>query len=67
MNAPSYPLRHVSIRVPWHDQGWNGSVCNQPRRNTACLKLVNIAESKVEVDEEAMRGRSLKDVDPARF
>ena len=19
-----YPLRHVSIRVPWHDLGWDG-------------------------------------------
>ena len=23
-----YPIRHISIRVPWHDNGWNGSVCN---------------------------------------
>lgn len=67
MKALAYPLRHVSIRVPWHDNGWGGTVCNQPRQNTACLKLVNIAESKVEADEEAMRGQSLKDMDPARF
>jgi hypothetical protein len=67
MKALAYPLRHVSIRVPWHDSGWNGTVCNQPRQNTACLKLVNIAESKVEADEEAVRGQSLKDMDPARF
>ena len=67
MKAFAYPLRHVSIRVPWHDSGWNGTVCKQPRQNTACLKLVNIAESKVEVDEEAVRGQSLKDMDPARF
>jgi hypothetical protein len=67
MKGFTYPLRHVSIRVPWHDSGWNGMVCNQPRQNTACLKLVNIAESKVELDEEAVRGQSLQDMDPARF
>jgi hypothetical protein len=67
VKALAYPLRHVSIRVPWHDNGWNGTVCNQPRHNTACLKLVNIAESKVEANEEAMRGQSLKDMDHARF
>ncbi len=67
MKGIAYPLRHVSIRVPWHDDGWGGTVCNQPRHNTACLKLVNIAESKVEADEEQIRGQSLKGMDPARF
>ena len=67
MNGNSYPLRHISIRVPWHDNGWNGTVCNQPRQNTACLKLVNIAESKVEADEDAVRGQSLRDMTPSDF
>lgn len=67
MTALSFPLRHVSIRVPWHDNSWNGTICNQPRYNTACLKLMNIAESKVEADEETVRGQSLKDMEPARF
>ena len=67
MKDLAYPLRHVSIRVPWHDNGWNGTVCNQPRQNTACLKLVNIAESKVEADEDVVRGKSLKDMDPLCF
>lgn len=67
MSTLTYPLRHVSIRVPWHDNGWNGTVCTQPRHNTACLKLVNIAESKVEADEEKVRGQSLKDMNPADF
>lgn len=67
MSSLKYPLRHVSIRVPWHDGGWNGTVCGQPRRNTACLKLVNIAESKVEADEELIKGQSLHGMDPSRF
>ena len=46
----SHPLQHISIRVPWHDNGWNGTVCQHPKHNSACLKLKNIAESK---DEEA--------------
>ena len=29
----NYPLRHISIRVPWHDTGWNGSVCAAPQLN----------------------------------
>ena len=44
MSDLSYPLRHISVRVPWHDNGWNGSVCKDPRFNTACLKLKNISD-----------------------
>jgi hypothetical protein len=57
----NYPLRHLSIRVPWHDAGWNGTVCQSPKRNTACLKLVNIADSKDEAAEENVAGRALND------
>ena len=35
----NYPLKHISIRVPWHDTGWDGRVCAAPRLNGACLKL----------------------------
>ncbi len=59
MNAP---LRHISIRVPWHDNGWNGTVCCGPKLNTACLKLKNIAENKDDEAEEAVAGRSLHDL-----
>jgi hypothetical protein len=26
------PLRHISIRVPWHDDGWRGTVCTKPEQ-----------------------------------
>jgi hypothetical protein len=67
MSPIQFPLRHVSIRVPWHDAAWNGSVCNQPRHNTACLKLVNIAANKVEADEEKIAGKSLEGLGPEKF
>jgi len=63
----AYPLRHISIRVPWHDSGWVGSVCNSPSHNTACVKLINIAAGKDDAREDAVAGRSLKDVEPAAF
>lgn len=63
----SFPMRHVSIRVPWHDSGWGGTVCLKPKHNTSCLKLVNIADSKSEEAEEAIAGQSLKDMNFAKF
>jgi hypothetical protein len=57
-----YPLRHVSIRVPWHDSGWDGRVCAKPRLNGACLKLTRIGEARDDAAEEAVAGMSLKDL-----
>src|SRR4051812_16760988 len=62
MASISYPLRHISIRVPWHTGGWNGTVCERPKFNTACLKLKGIAEAKDEDAEEAVQGQSIEDL-----
>jgi ATP-dependent exoDNAse (exonuclease V) alpha subunit len=58
--SQNYPLRHISIRVPWHDDGWRGTVCKSPKLNTACLKLPRIAETKNEDAENEVAGQSLK-------
>lgn len=58
----NYPLRHVSIRVPWHDTAWDGRVCAQPRLNGACLKLKRISQTRDDAAEEAVAGQLLKDL-----
>lgn len=55
-------LRHVSIRVPWHDSGWSGKICENPRLNSACLKLDNIARNRNDELEAELAGRSVKDL-----
>ena len=62
--ARRLPVRHLSIRVPWHDAGWAGSVCNRPSANTACRVLQRIAESKNDAAEECVKGESLADLSP---
>jgi len=37
--------RHITVRVPWHDAGWSGTVCTSPSANTSCLVLARIASS----------------------
>lgn len=39
-------MKHISIRVPWHDNKWNGTVCNCPKGNPFCLMLKNICDAK---------------------
>ncbi|MEN6426179.1 MAG: AAA family ATPase [Phycisphaerales bacterium] len=58
----SYPLRHVSIRVPWHDSGWDGRVCQDPCLNGACLKLKRIGQNRNDDAERDMAGQLLKDL-----
>jgi hypothetical protein len=67
MNPANFPVRHISIRVPWHDKRWSGTVCQHPRNNTACIRLKNISDNKDDDHEESLAGRSLKDLEPDDF
>jgi hypothetical protein len=51
-----HPLRHVSIRIPWHDAGWTGSICTSPAENDACLVLSRIRRDRDEVEETRCSG-----------
>jgi hypothetical protein len=56
------PLRHLSARVPWHDAGWDGTVCRAPRLNSSCLALNRIGSTKDETSEERYAGQVLSDI-----
>ena len=57
-----YPLRHLSVRVPWHDDGWRGTVCKYPSLNGACTKIKRIGREKSDAVEVAIAGRSFNDL-----
>ncbi|XVJ60006.1 MAG: AAA family ATPase [Tepidisphaera sp.] len=57
-----YPLRHISIRVPWHDAGWAGVVCSAPHLNGACAKLKRVAATKRDDVEVRVAGKSLNEL-----
>lgn len=48
--------QHLSIRVPWKDNGYSGLVCNKPCYNNACLRLKNIADSRNDEAETRLAG-----------
>lgn len=52
--------QHISIRVPWKDNGYTGLVCEKPCYNTACMRLKNIAENKDDEFESTLAGQSIK-------
>jgi hypothetical protein len=57
--ATRLPLRHISVGVPWHDNGWNGTVSNHPKENAACLVLDQIRETRDDEKEAKNSGRSI--------
>ena len=65
--AQAFPLRHVSIRVPWHDTAWDGRVCALPHLNDSCLKLKRIAADKDELAEKLMAGHSLNEIPQGKW
>lgn len=30
-------INHLSLRIAWHDDGWNGRVCQDPKANIYCI------------------------------
>lgn len=48
--------RHISVRIPWKDNGYDGRVCDKPCFNNACLRLKNIAESRDDELEKGLAG-----------
>jgi len=65
--ARTLPTRHLSIRVPWHDSGWAGTVCAQPLANTACLALVNIGTKRDDAHEQTCAGQRIDQLDESQW
>ena len=63
--ARRLPPHHVTIRVPWHDGGWTGSVCARPLDNTSCLILPRIGEGRRDDVEARCAGQRLDKLDRA--
>ncbi len=59
------PPRHVSIRVPWHDD-WRGTICRRPIEDSACLILERIGKTRDDKQEEADAGRRWDELPPER-
>ncbi|MCV9933029.1 ATP-dependent RecD-like DNA helicase [Flavobacterium sp. LS1R47] len=49
--------KHLSIRIAWHDNKWNGTVCNHPAQNTYCKHLPRILSEKNDTVEEQNAGK----------
>ena len=62
VGARPLPPHHITIRVPWHDGGWTGRVCERPLDNTSCLILPRIGEGRRDQDETRCAGQRLDEI-----
>lgn len=68
---------HISARLAWHDSGWNGCVCINPKQNVSCLVHEHIRDSRDDEFENKNAGKRFKEIkidnlppcsrDPASF
>jgi AAA domain/UvrD-like helicase C-terminal domain len=66
-NAKQLPLRHLSLRVPWHDSGWNGTICRNPSQNSSCLILPHIRETRQDTSEIQLAGTEWQKLEQAQW
>jgi hypothetical protein len=55
-------MHHITMRVPWHDSGWSGSICANPLGNTSCPILPLVGTNKDDQAEAKCAGRRLSEL-----
>ena len=56
-------LKHLSVRLTWHDRGWNGESCEDPEGNLSCRQDANVFIHKTKA---VVNGRCYTDVKKAK-
>lgn len=60
----SLPTQHLTVRVPWHDSGWEGNICQQCCANSSCTVLPRISTERDDTFETEHAGESIEDLPP---
>lgn len=45
------PMRHFTLRVAWHDSGWNGHICKDPEGNRYCSGYHSLLSERLRIDK----------------
>ncbi|MDY7040427.1 MAG: ATP-dependent RecD-like DNA helicase [Chloroflexota bacterium] len=53
---------HLSARLAWHDNGWNGCICQAPHLNASCIVQEQIRDGRDDELERAHAGVPLADL-----
>lgn len=61
---------HLTLRLAWHNDGWNGHICKKPEENTYCVGCASypgeLIREQRDLDwEKANAGKPIADLDKA--
>ena len=54
---------HLSVRLAWHDSGWDGRICQDPHLNAYCIAHEHIRDSRDDAEERNSAGTALADLE----
>jgi len=60
-------MNHLTLRVAWHDNRWNGRVCGAPSQNAFCIALDRIREDRRDAQEDALSGTHFSELGPTEM
>lgn len=60
-------MNHLTLRVAWHDNRWNGRICRSPSQNAFCIALDRIREHRRDAREDVLSGTRLSELGPAEM
>ena len=53
---------HLSVRLAWHDNGWDGRICKDPHLNAYCIAHEHIRDARDDDKERRSAGEALADL-----
>jgi hypothetical protein len=59
--------QHITVRVAWHQERWNGTVCRHASRNSFCLDLDRIREERDDQYEDSVSLKHFADLPTERL
>jgi hypothetical protein len=59
--------KHLTVRVAWHQERWNGTVCRAASRNSFCLDLDRIREERDDAYEDSVGVKHFADLPISRL
>ena len=55
-------MHHLNVRVAWHDNRWNGTICRNPCGNSFCVDLDRIRVERDDASEQSLAGKNFAEL-----
>ena len=60
-------MNHLTLRVAWHDNRWNGEVCRCASENAFCIALKRTRANRRDAQEDGLAGTHFSEIGPVQM